>query len=43
MRALAVLPTRDLAQQVFDVFGSLCPGMGLTVVLAAGKVSQVSL
>lgn len=40
MRALAVLPTRDLALQVFKVFALLCPAAGLRAVLVAGKASQ---
>ncbi|KAI3430318.1 hypothetical protein D9Q98_004914 [Chlorella vulgaris] len=37
LRALAVLPTRDLAAQVFGVLRALCPALGLTACLAAGK------
>lgn len=39
LRALAVLPTRDLAAQVFAVLSELCPALGLTACLAAGKAS----
>lgn len=39
LRALVVLPTRDLAAQVSRVFEDLCPSVGLTSVLAAGKDS----
>ena len=41
LRALVVLPTRDLASQVYRVFARMCPGMGLTVGLMAGKASEV--
>lgn len=41
VRALAVLPTRDLALQVFRVFALLCPAAGLRAVLVAGKATQV--
>ncbi|KAL4422577.1 hypothetical protein ABPG75_008774 [Micractinium tetrahymenae] len=37
LRALAVLPTRDLAAQVFAVLGPLGPALGLTAALACGK------
>jgi hypothetical protein len=37
LRALVVLPTRDLAAQVFAVLARLCPALGLTAALAAGK------
>lgn len=37
LRALAVLPTRDLAAQVFAVLAPLCPALGLTAGLACGK------
>lgn len=39
LRALAVLPTRDLAAQVFAVLASLCPALGLVAALACGKAS----
>ena len=35
LRALVVLPTRDLAAQVFRVFQTLAPAVGLRVGLAA--------
>ncbi len=35
LRALVVLPTRDLAAQVFKVFATLAPAVGLRVGLAA--------
>ena len=41
LRALVVLPTRDLASQVYRVFARMCPGMGLTVGLMAGKANEV--
>ncbi|KAK9824495.1 hypothetical protein WJX72_010815 [[Myrmecia] bisecta] len=37
LRALVVLPTRDLAEQVYAVFAALCPFLGLRVGLAAAK------
>eukprot|EP00887_Chlorella_sp_A99_P000347 scaffold13.g347.t1 len=37
LRALIVLPTRDLAVQVFAVLASLCPALGLRACLAAGR------
>lgn len=37
LRALVVLPTRDLAAQVFAVLCPLCPALGLTAALACGK------
>lgn len=40
VRALAVLPTRDLALQVFRVFALLCPAAGLRTVLIGGKATQ---
>ena len=40
-RALVVLPTRDLASQVYRVFARLCPAAGLTVGLMAGKANEV--
>lgn len=39
LRALVVLPTRDLAVQVFGVLAGLCPALGLAACLAAGKAS----
>jgi ATP-dependent RNA helicase DDX51/DBP6 len=42
LRALAVLPTRDLAAQVFGVLRTLCPALGLTAALAAGKASATA-
>lgn len=39
LRALCVLPTRDLAGQVFSVLAGLCPALGLTAALAAGRAS----
>lgn len=39
LRALCVLPTRDLASQVFAVLAGLCPALGLTAALAAGRAS----
>ncbi|KAM3267278.1 hypothetical protein P3S67_032542 [Capsicum chacoense] len=39
LRALVVLPTRDLALQVKDVFSSLAPAVGLSVGLAVGQSS----
>ena len=38
LAALVVLPTRELAVQVYDVFASLCPGVGLWVGLAAARL-----
>ncbi|XP_062854692.1 ATP-dependent RNA helicase DDX51 [Trichomycterus rosablanca] len=47
VRALAVLPTKELAQQVYKVFCSYADGTGLKVVMAAGQkpfaVEQASL
>ncbi len=40
-RALVVLPTRDLASQVYRVFARMCPAAGLTVGLMAGKANEV--
>ncbi|KAL9236020.1 hypothetical protein vseg_010734 [Gypsophila vaccaria] len=40
LRALVVLPTRDLAVQVKDVIAALAPTMGLTVGLAVGQSSM---
>ncbi|XP_053480367.1 ATP-dependent RNA helicase DDX51 isoform X1 [Ictalurus furcatus] len=37
VRALVVLPTKELAQQVYKVFYHYAEGTGLKVVLAAGK------
>ena len=42
VRALVVLPTRDLASQVYRVFARMCPAVGLTVGLMAGKANEVS-
>ena len=42
LRALIVLPTRDLAGQVYSVLAGLCPALGLTACLAAGRVSLVA-
>ncbi|XP_077221134.1 RNA helicase 1 isoform X2 [Tasmannia lanceolata] len=39
LRALVVLPTRDLALQVKDVFASIAPAVGLRVGLAVGQSS----
>ncbi|CAA2989768.1 DEAD-box ATP-dependent RNA helicase 1 [Olea europaea subsp. europaea] len=39
LRALVVLPTRDLAVQVKEVFASLAPAAGLSVGLAVGQSS----
>ncbi|KAI3756735.1 hypothetical protein L1987_56558 [Smallanthus sonchifolius] len=39
LRALVVLPTRDLALQVMDVFASIAPAVGLSVGLAVGQSS----
>ncbi|KAK9127200.1 hypothetical protein Syun_015997 [Stephania yunnanensis] len=39
LRALVVLPTRDLALQVKEVFASIAPAVGLTVGLAVGQTS----
>ncbi|CAI9758050.1 unnamed protein product [Fraxinus pennsylvanica] len=39
LRALVVLPTRDLAMQVKEVFASLAPAVGLSVGLAVGQSS----
>ena len=39
LRCLVVLPTRDLAAQVFRVFAGLCPAVGLRVALAAAQAS----
>ncbi|XP_007025005.2 PREDICTED: DEAD-box ATP-dependent RNA helicase 1 [Theobroma cacao] len=39
LRALVVLPTRDLALQVKDVFASIAPAVGLSVGLAVGQSS----
>ncbi|XP_067911505.1 ATP-dependent RNA helicase DDX51 isoform X3 [Heterodontus francisci] len=37
VRALAVLPTKELAQQVCKIFSSYVEGMGLKVVIIAGQ------
>ena len=39
LRCLVVLPTRDLAAQVFKVFCGLCPAAGLRAGLAAAQAS----
>uniref|UniRef100_A0A8R7PU16 ATP-dependent RNA helicase n=1 Tax=Triticum urartu TaxID=4572 RepID=A0A8R7PU16_TRIUA len=39
LRALVVLPTRDLALQVKEVFDAIAPVMGLTVASAIGQSS----
>ncbi|KAJ4848872.1 DEAD-box ATP-dependent RNA helicase 1 [Turnera subulata] len=39
LRALVVLPTRDLALQVKDVFEAIAPAVGLSVGLAVGQSS----
>uniref|UniRef100_A0ACD5YUQ2 Uncharacterized protein n=1 Tax=Avena sativa TaxID=4498 RepID=A0ACD5YUQ2_AVESA len=39
LRALVVLPTRDLALQVKDVFDAIAPVVGLTVASAVGQSS----
>ncbi|CAM8964656.1 unnamed protein product [Rhodiola kirilowii] len=39
LRALVVLPTRDLAVQVKDVFSAIAPAVGLSVGLAVGQSS----
>jgi ATP-dependent RNA helicase DDX51/DBP6 len=39
LRALIVLPTRDLAAQVFGVLAALCPPLGLSAALACGRAS----
>lgn len=39
IRALVVLPTRDLALQVKEVFAALAPAVGLSVGLAVGQSS----
>ncbi|KAK9154189.1 hypothetical protein Sjap_001669 [Stephania japonica] len=39
LRALVVLPTRDLALQVKEVFASIAPAVGLSVGLAVGQTS----
>ncbi|KAJ0717142.1 putative RNA helicase [Helianthus annuus] len=39
LRALVVLPTRDLALQVRDVFTTIAPAVGLSVGLAVGQSS----
>ena len=39
LRCLVVLPTRDLAAQVFRVFAGLCPAAGLRAALAAAQAS----
>lgn len=39
LRALVVLPTRDLALQVKEVFAAIAPAVGLSVGLAVGQTS----
>ncbi|KAK6191413.1 hypothetical protein SNE40_003108 [Patella caerulea] len=39
VRALIVLPVRDLALQVYKVFQTYCKGTGLRVILLAGQTS----
>ncbi|KAI3455975.1 hypothetical protein Pfo_012638 [Paulownia fortunei] len=39
LRALVVLPTRDLAVQVKEIFAALAPAVGLSVGLAVGQSS----
>ncbi|CAN0921607.1 DEAD-box ATP-dependent RNA helicase 1 [Linum grandiflorum] len=39
LRALVVLPTRDLALQVKEVFAAIAPAVGLSVGLAVGQSS----
>lgn len=41
LRALIVLPTKDLAQQVKECFDFFCGGTGLRVGLASGDISLV--
>ncbi|PSS28920.1 DEAD-box ATP-dependent RNA helicase [Actinidia chinensis var. chinensis] len=41
LRALVVLPTRDLALQVKEVFAAIAPAVGLSVGLAVGQSSIV--
>lgn len=38
LRVLVVLPTRELAVQVYEVFASLCPSLGLWTGLAAARL-----
>lgn len=40
--ALVVLPTRELAVQVYDVFAALSPRLGLWTALTAARVSQAA-
>ncbi|KXZ56228.1 hypothetical protein GPECTOR_1g199 [Gonium pectorale] len=42
LRALVVLPTRDLAAQVHDVFRPLCEAVGLRVALVAARTSEAA-
>jgi ATP-dependent RNA helicase DDX51/DBP6 len=39
LRALVILPTRDLAMQVNDTFFKFCAGTGLKVGLITGQTS----
>jgi len=41
LRGLVILPTRDLAAQVYEVVEPLCRAVGLSVVLACGRESLV--
>ena len=43
LRAVVVLPTRDLASQVYRVLARMCPAVGLTVGLMAGKANEVGM
>ncbi|GFR41488.1 hypothetical protein Agub_g2179 [Astrephomene gubernaculifera] len=42
LQALVVLPTRDLAAQVYDVFRPLCDAVQLRVALAAARSSEAA-
>ncbi|GLC33193.1 hypothetical protein PLESTB_000360700 [Pleodorina starrii] len=42
LRVLVVLPTRDLAAQVYDVFRPLCEAVQLRVALAAARSSEAA-
>lgn len=39
LRAIIILPGRELAKQIFDLFVRLCNGLDLTVALASGQQS----
>jgi ATP-dependent RNA helicase DDX51/DBP6 len=41
LRGLVIVPTRDLAAQVYEVVEPLCRAVGLSVVLACGRESLV--